>query len=105
MYLRTIFTLCYCFLVFCLEIAQFAVTKDDITEFERFVENVMNCKKVVGLGITLVHDNKVIYANGHGYTNIEQNIHADENSKFAIGSLTKAFTSTILAKVLSENTR
>ncbi|VDI63706.1 Hypothetical predicted protein [Mytilus galloprovincialis] len=100
-----IFIFCYSFLVLCLEIGDFSITPENIEELKNFVNNLMSCKKIVGLGLTLVYDNKVILADGFGMASIEKRIPVDKHSKFAIGSLTKAFTSTVIAKVLSENPR
>ena len=40
---------------------------------------------------------------GYGYENVESKKPADQNSRFCIGSLTKAFTSTVMGQVLDDS--
>lgn len=68
--------------------------------FESFIENVISCRSVTGATITMVKNNKVVYKRGFGYENVEKRIPVTEKTKFCIGSLTKAFTSTLIAKLL-----
>ncbi len=55
-----------------------------------------------GVGIAVVEKNKVVYAGGFGFRDYENQIPADGNTLFAIGSCTKAFTSAILGKLQQE---
>lgn len=56
-----------------------------------------------GFSIAIVKNNKVVYSKGFGYSNIEQKQKADENTLFAIGSTTKAFTTGLLGIMEAEN--
>lgn len=55
-----------------------------------------------GVTIAVVEKNKVIYTGGFGYSNYEKKIPVTENTLFAIGSCTKAFTSSILGMLEKE---
>ncbi|KAJ8297521.1 hypothetical protein KUTeg_024052 [Tegillarca granosa] len=70
------------------------------TRFESFIENVIRCRGVTGATITMVKNNKVVFKRGFGYENVEKRIPVTWKTKFCIGSLTKAFTSTLIAKLL-----
>ncbi|XP_060074177.1 protein flp-like [Ylistrum balloti] len=76
-----------------------------LNEFEEYVESVMGCRQVPGLTITMVKDNSVIYSKGFGYAQVEDKVPVTNDTKFCIGSLTKAFTSTVLAKMLTTHSR
>ncbi|WP_053082715.1 serine hydrolase [Chryseobacterium angstadtii] len=56
-----------------------------------------------GFSIAIVKDNKVVYSKGFGYSNIEKKQKADENTLFAIGSTTKAFTTGLLGIMEAEH--
>lgn len=49
-----------------------------------------------GVAIAVVEKNKVIYAGGFGYRDYEKKLPVTENTLFAIGSCTKAFTASLL---------
>lgn len=92
-------------LMVCVDMVDLSKSNLNFVKFKSFVKHVMDCRKIVGLGLTLVYDNEVVFTGGFGEANIERHVPVDKNSKFAIGSLTKAFTSAIIAKVLSEQKR
>ncbi|KAK3599922.1 hypothetical protein CHS0354_012564 [Potamilus streckersoni] len=74
----------------------------DFSEFESFVHHVLSCRNVPGAGIAMVKDNHVLYTEGFGLADIKSRKKATRHTKFCIGSLTKAFTSTLLARLLSQ---
>lgn len=59
--------------------------------------------KTPGFAVAIVEKNKVIYAKGFGYRDYENKIPVTQNTLFAIGSCTKAFTSSLLGILKSEN--
>lgn len=94
-----------CMLMFTLGVQVASCKEADHTDlkfvrFESFIENVISCRSVTGATITMVKNNKVVYKRGFGYENVEKRIPVTEKTKFCIGSLTKAFTSTLIAKLL-----
>ncbi len=49
-----------------------------------------------GVTIAVVEKNKVVYTGGFGYRDLEKKLPVTENTLFAIGSCTKAFTASII---------
>jgi len=56
---------------------------------------------VPGVGLVIVADD-ILYTGGLGYSNIEQKTLVNENTLFAIGSTTKAFTGLLAGKLVEE---
>lgn len=56
-----------------------------------------------GFAVAVVEKKKVVYAKGFGYRDYENKIPATPNTLFAIGSCTKAFTSSLLGLLRNEN--
>src|SRR4249919_1179871 len=52
--------------------------------------------KAAGFAVAVVEKDKVVYAKGFGYRDVENKIPATANTLFAIGSCTKAFTSSLI---------
>ena len=57
---------------------------------------------VPGLAIAVVKDGEVVFARGYGVRELGRPDPVDENTLFAIGSTTKAFTTTALAMLVDE---
>ena len=58
------------------------------------VQREMKKNKVVGMSIALIDDQDVIWAEGFGYADKENNIASTPDTVYRIGSITKLFTST-----------
>lgn len=69
---------------------------------DTFITRVLNEWKAAGVSVAIVEKNKVILAKGFGYKDFENKVPATENTLFAIGSCTKAFTSSLLAFPMKE---
>ena len=54
-----------------------------------------------GISIAVVEKGKLIYAGGFGYRDIDKKLPVTENTQFAIGSCTKAFTASMLGLMAS----
>ena len=59
--------------------------------------------KTPGFAVAIVEKNKIIYARGFGYRDYENKIPVTPGTLFAIGSCTKAFTSSLLGILRNEN--
>lgn len=62
------------------------------TAFARILKD----RKAAGFAVAVVEKGKVIYAKGFGYKDWEAKAPVTENTQFAIGSCTKAFTAALL---------
>jgi CubicO group peptidase (beta-lactamase class C family) len=58
--------------------------------------------KVPGLALGVVKDGKLIYAKGYGFRDLEHKLPVDTNTLFAIGSISKSFTSLAFAMLNDE---
>jgi len=52
-----------------------------------------------GFAVAVVEKNKVVYAQGFGYRDVNNKLPVTPNTLFAIGSCTKAFTATLIGKL------
>lgn len=70
-----------------------AIAKD----IHEFVLHLMGCHLSPALTLAVVKDGRVLLANGYGNTSINKPRPVTSETSFAIGSLTKAFTATLVA--------
>ena len=76
--------------------AQTAPTQESghpIAGLEQFIPPQMQKWKVPGLAIAIVQDGKVIYSRGFGLRDVKGNLPVTSKTIFAIGSISKSFTS------------
>lgn len=62
--------------------------------FQQFIRKELNKWNIPGAAIAVVKDGKVIYTGGFGYRDKKKKLGVNENTLFAIGSLTKSITAT-----------
>jgi CubicO group peptidase (beta-lactamase class C family) len=70
--------------------------------FAEFVETVRTAWCVPGLALAIVKDGAVILAQGFGHRDVEHNLPVGTDTLFAIGSCSKAFTTTALAMLADQ---
>jgi len=68
------------------------------TTIERFLKEW----HASGCAVAVVHKDKVIYSRGFGYKDYNKRLPVTENTVFAIGSCSKAFTSSLLGMLVQE---
>ena len=66
------------------------------------IKDVMQCRHIPGLTLAVVKDEQTWMVEGFGVKEVENNSPVDVNTKFCIGSLTKAFTSALMARLMQE---
>ena len=79
-----------------------ATTQQKLEHFLKVSEEVRARLKVPGAGIGIVFENKVIYTGGLGYRDVGKKLPVTENTLFAIGSNTKAFTGFLVTRLASQ---
>ncbi|KAL3878903.1 hypothetical protein ACJMK2_031229 [Sinanodonta woodiana] len=81
-----------------------AVLFDNVRELEleKYINNTMKCNTVPGMTLALVKGNET-WVKGFGMADMDTDRRVNEETLFGIGSLTKAFTSALLAVLLSNN--
>ncbi len=65
-------------------------------DLDAFIASVMEEWKVPGLAIAVVRDGEVILSKGYGLRDVDEQLPVTPRTLFAIGSVTKSFTVTVL---------
>jgi CubicO group peptidase (beta-lactamase class C family) len=71
-------------------------------DLDAYVATAMKTFDVPGIAVAIVKDGKVVLAKGYGVRKLGDPTPVDENTMFAIGSNTKAFTTAALATLVDE---
>src|SRR5580658_6104665 len=71
-------------------------------DLDAYVARDMKAFDVPGIAVAIVKDGKVVLAKGYGVKKLGDPTPVDENTMFAIGSNTKAFTTAALATLVDE---
>lgn len=66
----------------------------ELAGFEQFVSETMEQWRVPGMAVAVVRDGALVYAEGFGYRDVENQLPVTPETVFAIGSSSKAFTAT-----------
>ena len=83
-------------LVFGSAVAQKKEKKDKRLEgLDVELTDVLETWKAAGFAVAIVEKDEIVYAKGFGMRNVEEQLPVTENTLFAIGSSTKAFTSAL----------
>jgi CubicO group peptidase (beta-lactamase class C family) len=73
-----------------------------IARLETLLENLRQELKIPAYSAAVVKDQKVLWAKGFGYADVENKIPATEHTPYHLASLTKTFASTILMQLVQE---
>lgn len=83
--------------------AEQAAQQDSIlAEIRAFADTVGQSWKVPGVAVAIVKDGEVILSEGFGYRNLTDSLPVTENTLFAIGSTTKAFTTMAMGMLVDD---
>jgi CubicO group peptidase (beta-lactamase class C family) len=72
------------------------------TNLNEYIDQVRSCRHIPGFTLSVVKANDT-WAQGYGVADMTTGRTVDNQTLFGIGSLTKAFTSTLLAILLTDN--
>ncbi len=87
-----------------LAFASSAQNKDTRWEgLEEELNEILDTWQAASFAVAVVEKDKVVYAKGFGYADYENKVKADEHTLYAIGSCTKAFTSSLLGLLRAED--
>src|SRR5262249_53292655 len=78
------------------------VTPETVRAMEKAIEEVRMAWGIPGLAVTVVAGDRVVLARGFGVRDRESKEPVGPDTRFAIGSDTKAFTATLIATVVDE---
>lgn len=73
-----------------------------IARLETLLESLRQELKIPAYSAAIVKDQKVLWARGFGYADVENKIPATEHTPYHLASLTKTFASTILMRLVQE---
>src|SRR5690349_1852276 len=73
-----------------------------IARFETRLESLREELRIPAYSAAIVKDQKVIWAKGFGYADVDNKIPATEHTAYHLASLTKTFASTILMQLVQE---
>ncbi|MNK25816.1 Beta-lactamase [compost metagenome] len=73
-----------------------------LSGIEKELEKVLADQQVAGFSVAVVYKDKVLLSKGFGYRDVENKKPVTPNTLFAIGSSTKAFTSSIIGQLEKE---
>jgi CubicO group peptidase (beta-lactamase class C family) len=73
-----------------------------LNDLDAFITEVMAEWKVPGLALAVVEDGEVVVSKGYGYRDLDEERPVTSRTLFAIGSVTKSFTVTVLGMLADE---
>ncbi len=76
--------------------------RDPLAGFDEWVEAIRKDWKIPGVAVAIVKGDQIVLAKGYGLRDVEKNLPVTENTLFAIGSNTKAFTAAGLSLLVAE---
>jgi len=77
-------------------------TVDPLKGIDTLLNRILKDQKVAGFAVAVVKGDQVIYSKGFGYRDLENKKPVTPNTLFAIGSSTKAFTSSLIGLLQKE---
>ena len=80
-----------------------AQTDKRLEDVDTQLNKILEATHAAGFAVAVVEKDKIIYAKGFGYSDLEHKTPVNTNTLFAIGSSTKAFTSSILGQLRNED--
>ncbi len=89
-------------LILCLAGPAAAQRAPDFTAFDKYVEKAARDWNAVGLAVSVVKGDSLVFAKGYGDIEVGKSARVNEHTRFAIGSTTKAMTSAALAMLVDE---
>lgn len=101
--MKIIYLLLFSFLVVSASAQKATSTTDKrFAGLEAQFEKILKDWKAPGFAVAVVEKNKIIYSKGFGYRDVEKKLPVTPNTLFAIGSVTKSFTSSLLGLLQKE---
>ncbi|XP_062566300.1 uncharacterized protein LOC134228638 [Saccostrea cucullata] len=77
-------------------------TESEQSAVDEMIKELMNCKRIPGLGLSITKGEKSL-AKGYGVADAEEGTPMTEDTVSCIGSTTKAFTSALLAALITRD--
>src|SRR5579871_1105072 len=81
-----------------------SVIQQRLEKIDPMINKVLEISQIPGISVGVVVDGKVAFTKGYGVRNFSETAPVTENSLFAIGSCSKAFTTLALGQLVDEGT-
>lgn len=94
--------LCSCYSIAVIAQDTGRATDPRLSGLDTLLNQVLKDQLISGFSVAIVEGDKVIYSKGFGYRDLENKKPVTEHTLFAIGSSTKAFTSSLLGLLQKE---
>jgi len=72
------------------------IEQNHMDNFDQNMEFFLKFGYIPGLSACIIKNNEIIWSKGYGYSNIENNTKADENTLYLSGSMSKSITATAI---------
>lgn len=92
----------YTFLLGLVTLVVHGQEKVDLKKLDDKLFKLLEVSNAPGMSVAVVKGNEVVYIKGFGFRNLEKKQKVDENTLFAIGSSSKAFTTALLGIMEAE---
>lgn len=89
-------------LIYCISLMLFISvnTFAQVENVDSAIQQILKEEKVVGLSIAVVKNNKIIYTNSFGKSNLESGAPLSNNNIFRIASISKSFSATAIMQLI-----
>jgi CubicO group peptidase (beta-lactamase class C family) len=91
-----------CGIHFCVHAQPGAAEKNSNVQVDSFIHQQMRDKHTTGLTLAVMRDNKLLYTNSYGYSNLEHKVPAINETVYSIMSITKSFTAIATMMLMEE---
>ena len=79
-----------------------SLDKKRLERFEKQVEELRTLLKVPGMSAAIIKDQKVLWAKGFGFADLEKRIPATPNTLYHLASITKTFGATLIMQLVEQ---
>lgn len=79
-----------------------ASSEPDVEAFARTVDELRETMRIPGLSVAVAKDGEILLARGFGWSDVEKQVAATPETVYAIGSITKTFTSTLMLQLVEQ---
>ncbi|HET8670964.1 MAG TPA: serine hydrolase domain-containing protein, partial [Candidatus Saccharimonadales bacterium] len=76
--------------------------KQRLERFERQVDDLRTLLKIPGMSAVIIKDQKVLWAKGFGFADVENRISATPNTLYHLASITKTFGATLIMQLVEQ---
>jgi CubicO group peptidase (beta-lactamase class C family) len=71
-------------------------------ELDDFIQKIMKHKKIPGLQLAIVKDNKIVRTGNYGVSNVQDSVPVSDKTIFPINSMTKLFTGVAIMQLVEQ---